>query len=164
MPTLLSHKRCIDGGEEQMLLAEDQPDLIESLDPRCDSSNNNRSCLRRISLRAKKREYQSVPESLDYLPSHSTIYKKWLQGQSYRLDWDRWLVMGIIGILVGILGFLTHQIIDYLIQWKWELVENYIQNALKQKAIIGYGLSQFKPKIFGINLLSFTRFWNTADK
>ncbi|XP_042320510.1 chloride channel protein C-like [Sceloporus undulatus] len=210
----------------------------------CDSSSNNQSCLGRIRLRAKKREYQSVPESLDYLPSHSTIYKKWLQGQSYRLDWDRWLMMGIIGILVGILGFLIHQIIDYFIQLKWELVESYIQKnnfhmtwfcilgiglimiivssglvvffcpagapsglpevigflngasiqhvfnfrtflgtfgscvlavasglfcgpegpMIHLGAIIGYGLSQFKPKIFGINLLSFTRFWNTADK
>ena len=45
----------------------------------------------------------------------------------FRSDWDRWLVMGIIGIVVGVLGFLSHQIIDYLIQLKWELVENYIQ-------------------------------------
>ncbi|XP_008113070.2 chloride channel protein C [Anolis carolinensis] len=244
MPTLLSHKRCTNEGEEQMLLAEDRPDLIESLDPRCDSGDNNRSCLRNINFQEKEREYLSVPESLDYLPSHSKIYKKWLQGQSYRLDWDRWLVMGLIGIVVGIMGFLIHQIIDYLIQLKWELVENYIQKnnfhmtwicifgigllmiivssglvvffcpagapsglpevigflngasiphvfnirtflgtfgscvlavasglfcgpegpMIHLGAVIGYGLSQFEPKILGINPLSFTRFWNTADK
>ncbi|NWX92615.1 CLCB protein, partial [Nothoprocta pentlandii] len=42
-------------------------------------------------------------------------------------EWDRWLLMGLIGIAVGILGFLTHQIIDCLIKLKWDLVENYVQ-------------------------------------
>ncbi|XP_061467311.1 chloride channel protein C-like [Rhineura floridana] len=244
MPAFLSCKRCADDGEEEMLLAEDRPDLIESLDPRCSSSNSSRSCSGSANLRDKERERLSVHESLDYLPSHSKVYKKWLQGQTYRMDWDRWLVMGIIGIVVGTLGFLIHQIIDYLIKLKWELVENYIQKGnfhmtwicilgiglamiilssglvvffcptgapsglpevigflngasiqhifniqtfggtfascvlavasglfcgpegpmIHLGAIIGYGLSQFKPEILGIHLPSFTRFWNSADK
>ncbi|XP_072855019.2 chloride channel protein C [Pogona vitticeps] len=244
MQTLLSRKRCMGSSEEQMLLAQDRPDLIESLDPRCSSSENDKSCSRITSFPEKKRKHLSTAESLDYLPSHSNVYKTWLQEQSYRSDWDRWLVMGIIGIVVGVLGFLSHQIIDYLIQLKWELVENYIQKSnfhmtwicilgiglamitvssglvvffcpsgapsglpevigflngtsiqhifnirifvgtfgscvlavasglfcgpegpmIYLGAIIGYGLSLFKPKIFGINLPSFTRFWNTADK
>ncbi|XP_028592848.2 chloride channel protein C-like [Podarcis muralis] len=243
MPTLLSCKRCTHDGEEEMLLAEDQPDLIESLDPRCNSSS--RSCSGRANfLQEKERERLSVHESLDYLPSHSSVYKKWLQGQNYRMDWDRWLVMGIIGIIVGTVGFLIHQIIDYLIKLKWELVKNYIQKGnfhmtwlyilgiglamiivssglvvffcptgapsglpevigflngasiqhifnirtfvgtfvscvlavasglfcgpegpmIHLGAIIGYGLSQSRPKILGMNLPSFTRFWNSADK
>ncbi|NWQ74799.1 CLCB protein, partial [Columbina picui] len=43
-------------------------------------------------------------------------------------EWDRWLLMGLIGTAVGMLGFLTHQIIDSLIKMKWDLVENYLQS------------------------------------
>ncbi|NXC15895.1 CLCB protein, partial [Corythaeola cristata] len=42
-------------------------------------------------------------------------------------EWDRWLLMGVIGTAVGMLGFLTHQIIDSLIKLKWDLVEKYLQ-------------------------------------
>ncbi|KAF1412934.1 Chloride channel protein B, partial [Spheniscus magellanicus] len=42
-------------------------------------------------------------------------------------EWDRWLLMGLIGTAVGMLGFLIHQIIDSLIKLKWDLVENYLQ-------------------------------------
>ncbi|NWU61090.1 CLCB protein, partial [Pterocles burchelli] len=43
-------------------------------------------------------------------------------------EWDRWLLMGLIGTAVGMLGFLIHQIIDSLTKLKWELVENYLQD------------------------------------
>lgn len=44
-----------------------------------------------------------------------------------RKEWDRWLLMGLIGTAVGMLGFLIHQIIDSLIKLKWDLMENYLQ-------------------------------------
>lgn len=69
--------------EDQMLLAEEQPDLIDSLDLQCKGNSNNSHCSRKNSLQEKGDEH-SVHESLDYLPSHSNIYKKWLQEQSYR--------------------------------------------------------------------------------
>ena len=37
------------------------------------------------------------------------VYRNWLQQQPARLDWDRWLMMGLIGFAVGMLGFLLHQ-------------------------------------------------------
>ncbi|XP_053101924.1 chloride channel protein C-like [Hemicordylus capensis] len=144
MSSLLSCKRCSGDGEEQMLLAEDRPDLIESLDSTCNHSSNNRICLGSAHCQEKERECLSAHESLDYLPSHSKVYEKWLQGQTYRMDWDRWLLMGLIGIIVGTLGFLIHQIIDYLINLKWELVENYIQKGnfhMTWICILGIGLA-----------------------
>ena len=39
----------------------------------------------------------------------------------------RWLMMGIIGFSVGIVGFLLHQIIDIISEFKWELTSYYIQ-------------------------------------
>ncbi|KAE8598728.1 hypothetical protein XENTR_v10016914 [Xenopus tropicalis] len=76
----------------------------------------------------KKKEFQETPESLNYLPSHSEAYKTWLEEKPLGSDWDRWFMMGLIGVFVGIFGFLMHQIIDFLFEMKWELVENYIQN------------------------------------
>ena len=37
----------------------------------------------------------------------------------FRLDWDRWLMMGFIGFSVGIIGFLLHQTIDVIADFKW---------------------------------------------
>ncbi|KAM7174673.1 chloride channel protein C-like [Macrochelys suwanniensis] len=126
-----------------MLLIEEKPDLIHSLDPRrCCSSK--RDGLANSNCRKEERECQVPHESLDYLPSHSRVYKNWLQEKTYRTDWDRWLLMGLIGIGVGMLGFLTHQIIDYLIKLKWELVKNYLQNGnfhMTWICILGSGLA-----------------------
>lgn len=44
-----------------------------------------------------------------------------------RTERDRWLLMGLIGTAVGVLGFLIRQIINSLIKLKWNLVENYLQ-------------------------------------
>ncbi|KAH1177666.1 chloride channel protein C-like [Mauremys mutica] len=143
MSSLLSCKTCVDNSEEQMLLIEERPDLIHSLDPRrCCSSKQDG--LANSNCRKEERECQAPHESLDYLPSHSRVYKKWLQEKTYRTDWDRWMLMGLIGIGVGMLGFLTHQIIDYLIKLKWELVKNYLQNGnfhMTWICILGSGLA-----------------------
>ena len=44
----------------------------------------------------------------------------WMQVLTvFRLDWDRWLMMGFIGFSVGIIGFLLHQTIDVIADFKW---------------------------------------------
>ncbi|XP_067409978.1 chloride channel protein C-like [Emydura macquarii macquarii] len=143
MSSLLSCKRCVDNSEEQMLLVEERQDLIHSVDARryCSSKRDGSA---NYNCRKEERECQATHESLDYLPSHSRVYKKWLQEKTYRADWDRWLLMGLIGIGVGMLGFLTHQIIDYLIKLKWEVVEKYLQNGnfhMTWICILGSGLA-----------------------
>ncbi|NXG80372.1 CLCB protein, partial [Baryphthengus martii] len=50
-------------------------------------------------------------------------------------EWDRWLLMGLIGTAVGVLGFLIHQIIDSLIKLKWDLVENYLQVSKRKSEL-----------------------------
>ncbi|NXG89571.1 CLCB protein, partial [Stercorarius parasiticus] len=54
-------------------------------------------------------------------------------------EWDRWLLMGLIGTAVGILGFLIHQIIDSLIKLKWDLVENYLQVSKRSNLYLSTG-------------------------
>jgi len=66
-------------------------------------------------------------DSFDYLPGHSTVYQQWLQRQPARLDWDRWVVMAIIGVTVGLLGFLLQQIIHLISHVKWQRAEQLIQ-------------------------------------
>lgn len=45
----------------------------------------------------------------------------------YRLDWDYWVMMGMIGFLVGALGFFLHQFIDIFAELKWVSARAYIQ-------------------------------------
>ncbi|NXN48225.1 CLCB protein, partial [Rhinoptilus africanus] len=59
-------------------------------------------------------------------------------------EWNRWLLMGLIGTAVGMLGFLIHQIIDSLIKLKWDLVENYLQDGnvhMTWLCVLGFGLA-----------------------
>ncbi|KAM6410471.1 chloride channel protein B-like isoform 3-T3 [Pluvialis apricaria] len=129
MSSLFSHRTHVKNCEEEMLMAEDHgPDLIHSQDFRRQSSIG-RSSLAYKHCKEEEREHLITHESLDYLPSHSKVYKKWLQEKTYRKEWDRWLLMGLIGTAVGMLGFLIHQIIDSLIKLKWDLVENYLQDG-----------------------------------
>lgn len=83
MSSLLFCSRHLANSEEQMLLAEDGPDLIHSLDPRrCCNINAGGSA--NYKCGEEKNECLAIYESLDYLPSHSEAYKKWLQEKAYR--------------------------------------------------------------------------------
>ncbi|CAB4064747.1 unnamed protein product [Lepeophtheirus salmonis] len=101
----------------------------------------------------EERQILNSYQSLEYLPPHSKVYRNWLQQQPARLDWDRWLMMGLIGFSVGILGFLLHQIIDLISEVKWEKTKEFIQSQdgeltsshLSAAAAAGSGI----PEIIG---------------
>lgn len=42
------------------------------------------------------------------------LNKNWIKRQPARLDWDRCVMMGLIGFTVGFVGFLLHQLIDLI--------------------------------------------------
>ena len=44
---------------------------------------------------------------------------------SFRLDWDRWVMMGMIGVTIGIVGFLLHNVIHLIAEVKWERANVY---------------------------------------
>merc|ERR1711962_1365234 len=73
-----------------------------------------------------EREVLASYDSMDYLPPHSQVYSSWLSTQPARLDWDRWMMMGLIGFFTGITGFLLHQIIDVIANFKWKFAQHYI--------------------------------------
>ena len=65
-------------------------------------------------------------ESQDYLPPHSQVYLKWLAGQAKRNNWDKWMMMGLIGVTTGVTGFFLHQLIDVIADTKWRIAKYYI--------------------------------------
>lgn len=84
MSSLFSHRTHVENGEEEMLMAEDHgPDLIHSQDFRRQSSIS-RSSSAYNHCKEEEREHLITHESLDYLPSHSKVYKEWLQEKTYR--------------------------------------------------------------------------------
>ncbi|XP_028399217.1 chloride channel protein C-like [Dendronephthya gigantea] len=84
----------------------------------------------------KEKQQLATYDSLDYFPPHSVVYKNWIKRQPARLDWDRWVMMGLIGFTVGFVGFLLHQLIDLIMDFKWEMANEMI----KEKE---YGLAWF---------------------
>ncbi|RDD45840.1 Chloride channel protein A [Trichoplax sp. H2] len=85
-------------------------------------------------------------QSADYLPPYSCAYKEWLRQQPARLDWDKWLMMGIIGFVVGITGFLMHQTIGVIADLKWDRAYEYVKErnfgmAWVWLALIGIGFA-----------------------
>jgi len=85
---------------------------------------------------SKERSILCSYDSQDYFPPHSEVYLEWLTKQPTGREWDRWLLMGIIGFIVGITGFLLHQVIDLIATTKW----NYAKNLLKFGSL-EYGLA-----------------------
>ena len=43
-----------------------------------------------------------------------------------RLDWDRWIMMGLIGTTIGFIGFLMHQSVHLIAEIKWEKTNHFI--------------------------------------
>ena len=66
-------------------------------------------------------------EIFDYLPGHSTVYKQWMESQPARFHWERWVVSGVIGILIGFTGMFMQQIIMSVAHFKWSYTEYFVQ-------------------------------------
>lgn len=49
-------------------------------------------------------------ESIDYLAPNSGTYRKWLYKQPHRRDWDRWMMMGMIGICTGLAAHMLYSV------------------------------------------------------
>lgn len=50
-------------------------------------------------------------ESIDYLAPSSRVYRRWLAAQPWGRDWDKWLMMILIGVAVGLVAFFLHFLI-----------------------------------------------------
>jgi chloride channel 7 len=62
------------------------------------------------------------------------VYKHWIKRQMVsRLQLDRWLMMGMIGFVVGVIGFLLHQLIEQIADFKWEKTQDILQVRKKER-------------------------------
>ena len=57
-------------------------------------------------------------ETIDYLPQDSQQYRRWLQTQPMNQQWDRWLMMFLVGVVVGLCAFCLHVSFSHLAMWK----------------------------------------------
>ena len=65
--------------------------------------------------RAKLKQFQSI----DYLAPSSRVYRHWLAAQPWGRYWDRWLMMALIGVAVGLVGFSLHFAVHLLAAIKY---------------------------------------------
>lgn len=57
-------------------------------------------------------------ETIDYQPQDSQQYRRWLQTQPMNQQWDRWTMMFLVGVVVGVVAFLLHTFFSTLAKWK----------------------------------------------
>jgi hypothetical protein len=57
-------------------------------------------------------------ETIDYLPQDSEMYRKWLHTQPLQRLWDRWMMMFLVGFVVGLCAFCLHVMFHTLAQTK----------------------------------------------
>ncbi|KAK9853352.1 hypothetical protein WJX84_009701 [Apatococcus fuscideae] len=67
----------------------------------------------------EERDKLNLCESIDYLPPNSAVYRTWLARQPHRRKWDRWFMMGSIGVVVGGIGFMLATLIALLSSFKY---------------------------------------------
>jgi hypothetical protein len=48
----------------------------------------------------------------------------------FRYMLGKWVIMGLIGFCVGIIGFLLHNLIEEIAKLKWIMVEKYIEVSI----------------------------------
>ncbi len=64
-------------------------------------------------------------ETIDYMPQDSEMYRKWLHTQPLQRLWDRWLMMFLVGIVVGLCAFCLHVCFHTLASWKARAAASY---------------------------------------
>lgn len=67
--------------------------------------------------RAQLKQFQSI----DYLAPSSRVYRQWLAAQPWGRYWDRWLMMALSGMAVGLVGFFLHFVIHILSATKYHV-------------------------------------------
>jgi hypothetical protein len=53
-------------------------------------------------------------ETIDYQPQDSEMYRKWLHTQPLHRLWDRWMMMFLVGFVVGLCAFFLHVLFSTL--------------------------------------------------
>ncbi|KAK9806419.1 hypothetical protein WJX73_004486 [Symbiochloris irregularis] len=77
----------------------------------------------------EERQRLNNHESIDYLPPNSAVFRSWLARQPHKRQWDRWFMMGSIGVSVGLIGYLLFLCINILAEGKYYVVRWLLQHT-----------------------------------
>ena len=70
--------------------------------------------------------------SVDYFPQNSEVYKKYLHTHHQKSNKNtvKWVLMGCIGFIVGLIGFFLKSLIELITRFKFEIVSEYLLDSL----------------------------------
>lgn len=68
---------------------------------------------------AEEKRKLNAYESIEYFAPNSSVYRKWLARQPHGRAWDRWLMMGSIGMTTGLVGYCLYLLIGALSEFKF---------------------------------------------
>jgi chloride channel 7 len=73
---------------------------------------------------AAEQELLNSFESLEYLPPNNAVYRAYLSDETQKRpsQWSRWCAMGLIGFVVGLVGFVLKSTIDRIGAWRRSLL------------------------------------------
>ena len=59
---------------------------------------------------------------------------------AFSFQFDVWIMMGLIGFCIGLIGFVLHQLIEKIADIKWEITQKYIEVTLLVGVSVAEGL------------------------
>ncbi|WIA10530.1 hypothetical protein OEZ86_000660 [Tetradesmus obliquus] len=71
------------------------------------------------SFSTEEKRKLNLYESIDYFAPNSAVYRRWLARQPHRRAWDRWLMMGSIGVTTGLVAYSLYVVINALAEFKY---------------------------------------------
>ncbi|KAK3764217.1 hypothetical protein RRG08_044143 [Elysia crispata] len=108
----------------------------------------------------QEKETLSSYESCDYLPTHSHVYKHWIKRQMIsNIETDRWIMMGLIGFAVGLLGFLLHQLIERISALKWSTTKEFLDDG---KVAVGWMFCSAYSMAFAVFAAAVVVLWRPS--
>jgi len=92
-----------------------------------------RSGLNQQSLTEQQKRTLRLFSSVNYTPDHSLSYLTWIgqhKSRLYsRLEWDRWFLVFLIGVCIGLVAALLRQSIQALGDLQWRITKGYLKNG-----------------------------------
>ncbi|XP_059164918.1 chloride channel protein C-like [Physella acuta] len=99
-------------------------------------------------------------ESCDYLPNHCHIFKHWIKRQTISdLETDRWVLMGLIGFVIGVVCFFLHQLIERIDHLKWQQTKSYLED---ERLLEGWFFCAGYSVLFAVFAAAIVVFWRPS--
>jgi len=80
--------------------------------------------------REERRRLRQIP-SIDYLPPNSEVYREWIKTQPHNKAWDKWLMMFVVGLVTGVVGWALYNTIGAMAAFKYTTVRYLLGHRLR---------------------------------